>query len=355
MSTHSVWLDCDPGHDDAIAILLALHLPEIHLLGISVVHGNASIENTTLNAARCLLSYGSAEQSRKVKVYAGVTKPLLRPVRHDSEIHGNDGLGGVQGLLAADDPRVRAKVEETKGQKAVEAIAATARALPEGQQLSLVATGALTNIALFVSLYPELVREKISQIVLMGGAEGRGNRSPTAEFNILIDPEAAAIVFDAEVKVVIAPLNVTHQALFCAEDNDRLMKIHTPLRYSLSTLLNFFAKTYAEVFDFVDGPPVHDPLCIAYIARPELFKGKRYRVDVELEGKYTAGTTSVDLYDYRTPELTSWRADPNNRESWGALGKNVFVLEQLDVPAFWLLFQECVDRSDKVSLLNDSQ
>ena len=157
-----------------------------------------------MNAARCLLSYGSPEQSSRLRVYAGVTKPLLRPVRHDPEIHGTDGLGGVEGLLSADDPRVQAKVAETAGKKAVNALADAARSLPEGQQLSIVATGALTNIALFVSLYPELVREKVSQIVIMGGAEGRGNRSPTAEFNILIDPEAAAIVFDAEVKVVIA-------------------------------------------------------------------------------------------------------------------------------------------------------
>jgi len=137
-------------------------------------------------------------------------------------------------------------------------------------------------------------------------------------------------------------------------------------------LLNFFAQTYATVFDFNEGPPVHDPLCIAYIAKPELFKGKRYRVDVELEGKWTAGTTSVDLYDYRENELTAWKADPESREGWGVLGKNVFVLEQLDVgasllllessqkltlanfqvPAFWQMFQECVDKCDKASILN---
>ncbi|GAA6007257.1 hypothetical protein JCM11491_003064 [Sporobolomyces phaffii] len=370
----SVWLDCDPGHDDAIALLLALHLPEIDLVGVSVVHGNASLENTALNAARCLLSYGSSDQADRIKVFEGVSKPLIRPVRHDPEIHGDDGLGGVEGLLPADDASVRAKVEESKGKKAVLAIAEAARALPEGTQLSIVATGALTNIALFVSLFPELVRDKVSQIVLMGGAEGRGNRSPTAEFNILIDPEAASIVFDAEVKVVIAPLNVTHQALFRPHDNTTLLyppssslaslpettpdaisnprKAHTPLRHSLSTLLNFFAQTYKNVFNFNEGPPVHDPLCVAYIARPDLFKGTRYRVDVELEGKWTAGTTSVDLWDYRSSELTAWKADPESRESWGSLGKNVFVLEELDVPAFWKVFQECVDAADKVSVLN---
>ncbi|GAA6063844.1 hypothetical protein JCM10212_003591 [Sporobolomyces blumeae] len=373
MAPIPVWLDCDPGHDDAIAILLALHLPEIHLVGISTVHGNASIENTRENAARCLLSYGSAEQAKRIKIFTGTTKPLIRPVKHDAEIHGSDGLGGVEGLLPANDPAVVAKLAETTNDNAVLAIADAARSLPQGEQLAIVATGTLTNVALFCSMFPELVRDKVSQIVLMGGAEGRGNRSPTAEFNILCDPEAAAIVFDSEVPVVMTPLNVTHQALFRKHDNEALLvppsalasvpettpdamsnpaRAHTPLRHSLSTLLNFFAATYASVFDFHDGPPVHDPLCVAYLARPDLFKGKRYRVDVELEGKYTAGTTSVDLWEYRKDELVAWKEDPESRASWGRLGKNVFVLEHLDVPAFWQLFQSCVDRADRVSILN---
>ncbi|GAA5889937.1 hypothetical protein JCM5296_003654 [Sporobolomyces johnsonii] len=376
MTPIPVWLDCDPGHDDAIAILLSLHLREISLLGISTVHGNAPLENTTLNAIRCLVSFGSPEQAAKVPVYSGATKPLLRHVKHDAEIHGNDGLGGVEGLLSAQDPTVQAKLAETKGKNAVLAMAHATRSLQDGQQIAIVATGTLTNVALFVTMFPELVREKVSQIVLMGGAEGRGNRSPTAEFNILCDPEAAAIVFDAEVKVVMVPLNVTHTALFRTSDHNALLvppsalptlpestpavaaspsRAHTPLRHALSTLLMFFASTYASVFDFQDGPPVHDPLCIAYLAKPELFRGKRYRVDVELEGKWTAGTTSVDLWEYRKDELTEWKKDPDSRESWGKFGKNVFVLEELDVPAFWAIFQECVDAADKVSPLNVKQ
>ncbi|CEQ38872.1 SPOSA6832_00338 [Sporobolomyces salmonicolor] len=406
-----VWLDCDPGHDDAIAILLSLHLNEINLLGISTVHGNASLKDTTreallavgslrpispgssvaVNAIRCLLSFGSPEQAAKVPVYSGATKPLLRYVKHDAEIHGDDGLGGVEGLLSAQDPTVQAKLAETKGKNAVLAMAHATRSLQDGQQIAIVATGTLTNVALFVTMFPELVREKVSQIVLMGGAEGRGNRSPTAgesalrrlkvEYSRLALPQnstsyairrqAAAIVFDAEVKVVMVPLNVTHTALFRTSDHDALLvppsalpeltsavaaspsRAHTPLRHSLSTLLMFFASTYASVFDFQDGPPIHDALCIAYLAKPELFRGKRYRVDVELDGKWTAGTTSVDLWDYRKDELTEWKKDPESRESWGKFGKNVFVLMELDVPAFWATFQECVDSADKVSPLNN--
>ncbi|GAA5941333.1 hypothetical protein JCM3775_001544 [Rhodotorula graminis] len=368
-----VWLDCDPGHDDAVAILMALQLPDIDLKGISCVFGNASLDNTVTNAARCLVAFGSPEQAQRTPIYAGVAKPLIRLVRHDDEIHGEDGLGGVEGLPARDDPAVVAKLDETRGKSAVLAMADAARSLPDGEQLALVATGAMTNVALFVSMFPDLVRDKVGQVVVMGGAEGRGNRSPTAEFNILIDPHAASILFDAEVPVVMAPLNVTHTALFRPHVNHSLLvppsalpslpettpdataspsKAHTPLRHTLSTLLTFFAKTYADVFAFDEGPPVHDALCIAYLARPDLFKGKRYRVDVELQGEHTTGTTVVDLWEYKKDELVEWKKDPDSRASWGRFGKNVFVLEELDVPEFWKLFQQTVDAADKVSPLN---
>ncbi|BGO94742.1 Uridine nucleosidase 1 [Rhodotorula toruloides] len=368
-----IWLDCDPGHDDAVAILMALHLPEIDLLGISTVHGNASLFNTSRNAARCLLVFGSPEQAKRIPVYAGAEKPLLRYVRHDSEIHGEDGLGGVEGLPPSDSPSVLSKLDETKGRNAVVALADAARSLPDGQQLTIVATGSFTNVALFVSLYPELVRDKIERVVVMGGAEGRGNRSPTAEFNVLCDPHAASILLDAEVPVVMAPLNITHTAIFRKDDNAALLvppsaipdlasstpdatahpsRAYTPLRHTLHTLLNFFASTYKSVFSFDDGPPVHDALCIAYLARPEIFKAKRYRVDVETEGTHTQGTTVVDLYDYKKDELVEYKKDPESRASWGRFGKNVLVLEELDVPEFWRMFQQCVDEADKVSPLN---
>ncbi|GAA5873068.1 hypothetical protein JCM3774_000327 [Rhodotorula dairenensis] len=372
-----VWLDCDPGHDDAVAILMALHLPQIHLLGISAVHGNASLHNTVRNAARCLLAFGSKEQIERIPVYAGAADPLIRVSRVDDEIHGEDGLGGVEGLPAADDPRVLAKLDETKGQHAVLAIAAAARSLPADQKLTLVATGSFTNAALLVSMFPDLVKNKLDQIVVMGGAEGRGNRSPTAEFNVLIDPHAASILLNAEIPVVMAPLNITHTAIFRTHDNETLLragtpnpdklvnatpdtstaplKAHTPLRHMLHTLLNFFAATYKHVFSFDEGPPVHDALCIAYLARPDIFRTKRYRVDVELEGAYTQGTTVVDIYDYRKDELKDYIADPESQRSWGRFGKNAVLLEELDVVEFWSLFQQCVDSADKVSMLNKAE
>ncbi|GAA5980812.1 hypothetical protein JCM10908_003876 [Rhodotorula pacifica] len=379
-----IWLDCDPGHDDAIAILMALHLPQIDLLGISAVHGNASLHNTVRNAVRCLLAFGSKEQIERIPVYAGAAEPLIRTSRVDNEIHGEDGLGGVEGLPSSSDPRVLSKLSQTEGQSAVLAMAEAARSLPPDQKLTLVATGSFTNAALFVSLFPDLVKERLEQVVVMGGAEGRGNRSPTAEFNILTDPHAASILLNAEIPVVMAPLNITHTAIFRSHDNDALLragtpnpdklvnstpatqpsssapdeaspalKAHTPLRHTLHTLLNFFAATYKHVFSFDEGPPVHDALCIAYLARPDIFHSKRYRVDVELEGTYTQGTTVVDLYDYRKDELKDYNEDPQSRKSWGKLGKNAVLLEELDVVEFWSLFQRCVDAADKVSILNE--
>ncbi|BGP52477.1 hypothetical protein JCM8202_000124 [Rhodotorula sphaerocarpa] len=376
-----VWLDCDPGHDDAVAILMALHLPQINLLGISTVHGNAALHHTLPNAAKCLLAFGSPEHFERIPVYAGASEALIRMSRADNEIHGEDGLGGVEGLPPADDPRIVKKLAATEGQSAVLAIANCARSLPADQKLTIVATGSFTNVALFISMFPQLLADKVEQIVVMGGAEGRGNRSPTAEYNILTDPHAASILLNAEVPVIMAPLNITHKAIFRSHDNETLLRggrtpnadtlvhatpdalaqssssssgAHTPLRHSLHTLLNFFADTYREIFSFNDGPPVHDALCIAYLARPEIFEGTRYRVDVELEGTYTQGTTVVDLYDYRKEELVEFKKDPESRKSWGKRGKNAVMLEELDVIEFWNLFQQCVDAADKVSPLNQA-
>lgn len=248
-------------------------------------------------------------------------------------------------------------IQKYRGQNAILAIRDCAIALPAGQALTVVATGALTNIALLVSMFPELIRDgRIDRIVLMGGAEGRGNRSPCAEFNILIDPEAASIVFQAPLPVVMIPLNVTHTAIFTSDHDMALIKatqesLHqsgaaTNLRHTLTTLLGFFASTYRRVFGF-DGPPVHDPLTVAYLARPDLFEGRRYNVQVETSSPLTLGTTVVDLWNYL-------RIDPpaDDRSGWGEDGLNVLVIEKADVDGFWQLFLETVDNADEACRLN---
>ncbi|KAJ8455456.1 hypothetical protein ONZ51_g12453 [Trametes cubensis] len=354
-----VWLDCDPGHDDATAIMLALHCPNIRLLGISTVHGNASAENTNNNAARCLYAFAAAEH---IRICPGATKPLLRPERHDPEIHGADGLGGVEGLPPADSPEVQARLqgdEVTTEARTVRALEGMAQTIEQwwkrgcGYKMTVVSTGPMTNIALFVSAYPDLV-QCIEEFVFMGGGVGVGNRSSCAEFNILCDPEAAQIVLNVPVKKVMIPLNVTHTAIVTQSIHRRLLNPNvspspdgtlppaaTPLRHMLSTLLNFFTESYKSTFGFMDGPPLHDALTIAYVAMPELFTCRRYRVDVELSGEYTAGETVVDVWNYRACD-----------DSWGRNGKNCLVAESVDVEGFFKLFLECVERCDDVSPLN---
>ncbi|KZV82359.1 uridine nucleosidase [Exidia glandulosa HHB12029] len=327
-----VWLDCDPGHDDALAILLALHTPGIELVGLSTVHGNAHAHLTLANAGRLLHAFAAPAH---LKPHGGAPKPLLRTGRVDLEIHGLDGLGGVEGLPPADSSLTRPPdpLHAVEGLRAV-----LASAQPD--EISVVTTGPMTNFALFASMYPELV-PKVKQLVFMGGGVGVGNRSAVAEYNILCDPEAAQIVLELPIPKVMIPLNVTHTAIFTTAHMERLNPTLTPLRHTLSTLLFFFAHAYRDVFGFLEGPPLHDALTIAYLVKPELFTGKRQHVDIELHGERTAGETVVDVWDYLKIDA-----------SWGRTGRNCFVTETLDVEGFFNLFFACVDACDQVSPLN---
>ena len=194
-----------------------------------------------------------------------------------------------------------------------------------------------------------------------------------AEHIAQCDPEAVSIVFNFDIKVVMMPLNITHTALFRRENHLQLLtpsftraaaaafegtlpEAATPVRRMLSTLLSFFAQTYDEKFGFKEGPPVHDPLCVAYVVYPELFKCSRKRVDVELHGTEALGAVVVDIWDYKKgrADMQDWpeKDDDMTPKSWGRHGKNVLVAEELDVPAFWDLFLDCVAEADKVSVLN---
>ena len=228
-SEKAVWLDCDPGHDDAIALLLAVHHPDLRLVGVSTVAGNAPGRSTYLNAAKLLVAFGAHPDTVLLR---GADEPLVKPARKDAAIHGQDGLGGVVGLPALDSPEVLrrlwaspasspatgAGVGSLPRPSPADVCARLAQTIRERRALNLAplhlcVTGPCTNIALFIKTYPELVNsDSIAQIVVMGGSAGAaGNRGPMAEFNILVDPEAASIVFNAPVKVVMAGLNVTHQ------------------------------------------------------------------------------------------------------------------------------------------------
>lgn len=377
MSRKNVWLDVDPGHDDAIAIMLAVHCPDINLIGVSTTHGNAPGAHTALNAARCLHAYGAPTH---IKVYPGAANPLIQPAKHDPEIHGEDGLGGVEGLPSADNPAVLdrfAKIYDEYDQggegEVVGALEGMAQEIRrtwkggKGDKVTVVSSGPMTNIALFVSVYPDLIEKGvIEEFVFMGGGVGLGNRSAVAEYNILTDPHAAQIVLNSPVKTTMIPINVTHTAIATYEVQHRLLTgVHpstlptpdmllpgspypplpspkTSLRHMLSTVINYFASSYKSVFGFHSGPPLHDALTIAYLHNPELFQGKRYRVDVELSSGHCMGETVVDVWNYRGC----------SEESWGRDGKNCFVVQEVDVPRFFNLLLDCVEVCDKVSPLN---
>ncbi|KAF8914244.1 Inosine/uridine-preferring nucleoside hydrolase domain-containing protein [Gymnopilus junonius] len=351
-----VWLDVDPGHDDATAIMLAVNTPGIHLLGVSTTHGNASSNYTAINAARCLLAFGAPT---RIRVYPGADEPLLLPAKHDPEIHGVDGLGGVEGLPEIDRPEVLSFFAEDEDGSRIRALEGMSSIIKEtwkkgaGNKVTVISSGPMTNIALFVSAYSDLL-VAVEEFVFMGGGVGMGNRSSVAEYNILCDPHAAQIVLNAPVKKTMIPINVTHTAIVTKaihteilspaashEPLSELPKASTNLRHTLSTLINFFADSYRLTFGFKDGPPLHDALTIAYVAYPSLFKCTRHRVDIELTGVHTTGETVVDLWNYRTCD-----------DSWGRNGRNCMVAEQLDVKEFFDIFLETISRCDNVSPLN---
>ncbi|KAJ8086950.1 Uridine nucleosidase 1 [Marasmius tenuissimus] len=345
MTLKNVWLDADPGHDDATAIMLAVHCENIHLLGISTTHGNTDSTCTAINAARCLLAFGAPTHLR---VYPGASKPLIVPTRHDPEIHGPDGLGGVEGLPGAGDPAVLALIARDGEGSPIRALDGMSRHIKAnwkgglGSKTTIISSGPMTNLALFVSVYPELL-EAIEEFVFMGGGVGLGNRSSVA--GEYMSSHATQIVLNANVPTVMIPLNVTHTAIVTKEIREKLLATNsktTPLRHTLSTLINFFAESYKSTFGFVDGPPLHDALTVAYVADPQLFKAKRYRVDVELAPSHTIGETVVDIWDYQKA----------SDDTWGPGGKNCIVTESLDVKELFKLLLECVSRCDAVSPLN---
>ncbi|KAG8784605.1 Uridine nucleosidase 1 [Serendipita sp. 397] len=362
MTLRRVWLDCDPGHDDALAILLAVHCPNIQLLGVSTTHGNAPPASTHVNAVRCLHAFNAPID---VHAHRGATKPLIRPARVDPEIHGPDGLGGVEELLPTlDDPAVSERWQLDGRRSATDGIAkAVKNSYLNGFRVSIATTGPMTNLALFLTLHPEL-HEAIEEIVFMGGGVGIGNRSAVAEYNILCDPEAAQIVLDSPIRKVMIPLNVTHTCLFTSSVHRRLLTgspapqsedpdpdptstltemplATSPFRHMLSTICMYFASAYRSTFGFHNGPPLHDPLTIAYLCRPEIFTTTRYRVDVELAGTHTVGETVVDLWNYQKLGEDDW-----------SKGKNCLVAGSVDVASFFNILLACVDKADQVTCLN---
>jgi non-specific riboncleoside hydrolase len=265
-------LDTDPGIDDAAAIAAALFAPELDLQLITTVAGNVSVEKTTRNALQ-LLHFWQTD----IPVAQGAATPLLRPLRDAAYVHGESGMEGYDFV-----DHQRQPLEKP----AFMAIRDRLMAAPE--PMTLVAIGPLTNIALLLTYYPEC-KFNIRRLVIMGGSAGRGNFTPNAEFNIAIDPEAAARVFQSGLEIVMCGLDVTNQALLTPEYLEQLPALNRTGKMLHSLFSHYRSGSMGS------GLRMHDLCAIAWLVRPELFTLKSCFVAVETQGTYTAGTTVVDI------------------------------------------------------------
>ncbi len=293
-----ILIDCDPGHDDAMALLLALASPELELLGVTTVHGNTTLDNTTVNALKILELAGRAE----VPVARGADRPLTREPRVAAHVHGASGLDG---------PDLPAPAATVVDAHAVDFLANALRAAPA--PVTLIPTGPLTNIALLLAQHPD-VTDQIERIVLMGGAIAEGNITPAAEFNIWVDPEAAARVFASGVTTTMVGLDVTHRALMTPAHADTL-KQSGRVGAVVAELFAFYNRFHSRVYH-LPGSPVHDALAVAHVIRADLLGTKHCHVAVDCASELCRGRTVVDL----------WHVTGNE--------PNAHVGTEVDAPAF---------------------
>jgi purine nucleosidase len=284
-------IDTDPGQDDAVAILLALASPELDVLGLTAVAGNVPLHLTRKNALKICELAGR----RDVRVFSGAVRPMVRHLVTAEEVHGQTGLNGP------DLPEPTMKLQDGH---AVDFIVETLMSEPPGT-VTLCPLGPLTNIALAMVHEPRIV-PRIREIVLMGGGyfEG-GNVTPTAEFNIYVDPHAADIVLRSGAHVVVMPLDVTHKVLTTSARVSRIRDLGTPVCLAVAELLEFFERFDEKKYG-TDGGPLHDPCVIAYLLKPELFSGRHINVEVEIASELTMGMTVADWWGVsgRTPNAT---------------------------------------------------
>ncbi|PSR78898.1 Inosine/uridine-preferring nucleoside hydrolase domain-containing protein [Coniella lustricola] len=387
-----VWLDCDPGHDDVFAILFAAHHPGIKLLGISTVFGNAPLEKTTWNAASVLTAIA---KHNDIPIYQGAATPLARPLLRSNaeDIHGASGLDGTallpQPLVPARNININGTsttgTSTSDGVDAMLGAAAAALRKCKPGTAWVVATGSMTNAATLFQKCPDLVGH-VKGLSIMGGAIGDGhtnavygivdgkarvgNWTPWAEFNIIIDPEAAAFIFDTKelaAKTTILPLDVTHLVLARQDVQELLLygpdkapldehkvesietaeqhrKGNTTLRTMLVELLMFFAKTYKDVFGIIEGPPLHDPLAVAAI-----LTGTPWEIDFH---EYDRERYDIKVIVEGTHEDALHRGSQLGRTIATLLppgSEGVRIPRGLDISRFWQVMEECVQRADEAN------
>jgi inosine-uridine nucleoside N-ribohydrolase len=272
-----VLLDCDPGHDDAIALLLALASPELELLGVTTTYGNQTLEKTTANALRVL----ELVERTDVPVSAGADRPLARELFVAAHVHGESGLDG---------PSLPEAHATPISDDAASFMARMIRAA--SAPVTIVATGPLTNVARYLA---EHGSDGIGRVVAMGGAIAEGNFTPAAEFNVWCDPEAAAAVFDSGLDVSMMGLDVTHQALLGADVEARLRATGRVGAF-VADLNVYFTRYHRETYGW-EGAPIHDAVAVAHLIRPDLVETQHRNVEVELESELCRGRTVVDLWN----------------------------------------------------------
>ncbi|WP_448006511.1 nucleoside hydrolase [Agromyces bauzanensis] len=304
-----VIVDCDPGHDDVFALWLAAGHPALDLRAVTTVGGNVPLAHTSRNARIALTVAGVSG----VPVAAGAEGPLSRVLETAEWIHGENGLGG---------PELPEPAVPLDDRGATELIADTL--VTSDEPVAIIATGPITNVAVFLRERPELAH-RIREIVWMGGSTERGNVTPYAEFNAWVDPEALSIVVGSGIRFTMVGLNVTHHALVTTAVRERLAAVGTRTAAFGDELLEFFCRTNDEVFGMPDGP-LHDPVAVAALADPDTVELTRTRLDVELAGTETAGATSVDLGGMLRREPNAW------------------VATRLDADRFWGVVEAAIAR-----------
>lgn len=295
-----VIMDCDPGHDDAIALMLALGNEKIDVKAVTTSAGNQTPEKTLNNALRVLSFLGRDD----IEVAQGALKPLMRDLIIAPEVHGDSGLDG---------PYIPEPSFKASERRAVDVIADVLRNSEE--KVTLIPTGPLTNIATFLLTYPEL-RDKIERISLMGGAADGGNWTPSAEFNILVDPEAADVVFKSGVPIVMCGLDVTHKAQVYDEDIEKFRGLSNATGKLVAELLDFFAIFHKDERFGFKGAPLHDPCAVAYVIDPSIIEIKKCHVEIETKGEFTLGATVVDYNDISKKEKNADVAFNIDREKF---------------------------------------
>lgn len=293
MKAKKIIIDCDPGQDDAICLLLAMASPEdFDILGITAVAGNVPLDLTQRNSRIiCELA-----KRADIDVYAGCADPMVRDLITAENVHGNTGIDGIE---------IYEPAHPLQSQHAVDFIIETLHAEEEGT-VTLVPTGPLTNIATAFDKDPTIV-PKVENIVLMGGAmrEG-GNHSPSAEFNILVDPQAAEVVFGCGRPLTVLGLDVTHQVLATRERVARIRDVGSEAAIATANMLDFFNRHDTKKYDSL-GSPLHDPCTIAYMLQPDLFTGKQCNISIETQSELTMGNTAVDFWHVTDrPRNANW-------------------------------------------------